>query len=53
MCTRQPRLCLDRDYLLYACGLLASVEPEAALALAKAHMQLINEERPHDQTSLG
>lgn len=31
---RQPRLLLDRDYMLYACGLLASVEPEAAYDLA-------------------
>jgi hypothetical protein len=30
---RAPRLMLDRHYLLYACGLLASVEPRAALEL--------------------
>lgn len=31
---RDPQLYLDRDYLLYAVGLLAAVEPRAALALA-------------------
>jgi len=30
-----PRLYIDRDYLLFAIGLLASVEPQAALALAR------------------
>jgi uncharacterized protein (TIGR01319 family) len=29
-----PQLYLDRDYLLFAVGLLAAVEPQAALALA-------------------
>ena len=29
---------LDGDYLLFACGLLAGVEPEAALTLGLAHM---------------
>ena len=33
-----PRLLLDREYLLYACGLLQSVEPHAALELALAHL---------------
>jgi uncharacterized protein (TIGR01319 family) len=32
---RAPQLYIDRDYLLYAIGLLASVEPQAALALAR------------------
>lgn len=31
---REPRLFLDRDYLLFAVGLLAGVEPQAALRLA-------------------
>ncbi len=31
---REPQLYLDRDYLLFAVGLLAAVEPQAALALA-------------------
>jgi uncharacterized protein (TIGR01319 family) len=33
-----PRLLLDREYLLYACGLLQSVEPHAALELALAYL---------------
>ncbi|MGH7661547.1 MAG: methylaspartate mutase accessory protein GlmL [Vulcanimicrobiaceae bacterium] len=32
---REPQLYLDRDYLLFAVGLLAAVEPQAALALAR------------------
>ncbi len=39
-----PRLMLDRDYLLYACGLLQSVEPQAALELALGHLEPLNEE---------
>ena len=39
-----PRLLLDRDYILYACGLLASVEPEAALTFALTHIRPIGEE---------
>jgi len=36
---RAPRFLLDRDYLLYACGLLASVAPETAYDLALATLQ--------------
>ncbi|HZQ59998.1 MAG TPA: methylaspartate mutase accessory protein GlmL [Casimicrobiaceae bacterium] len=45
---RAPRLLLDRDYLLYACGLLAAVAPEAALKLALANLQPMEDlvERP-------
>jgi uncharacterized protein (TIGR01319 family) len=32
---RAPRLYVDRDYMLFGVGLLASVEPQAALALAR------------------
>lgn len=35
---REPRLLVDRNYLLYACGLLAQVEPQAALGLALDHL---------------
>jgi len=35
---KNPRLMLDRDYLLYACGLLGTVEPAAALNLALSHL---------------
>ena len=43
---RQPRLLLDREYLLYACGLLGSVEPQAALALARAPLGPIEQRDP-------
>ena len=38
---KAPRLLLDREYLLYACGLLGTVEPQAALELALAHLKVI------------
>lgn len=38
---KKPRLLLDREYLLYACGLLGAVEPAAALELALAHLEPI------------
>jgi len=40
-----PRLLLDADYLLYACGLLQSVDPQAALELALAHLRPLDEEK--------
>ncbi len=43
---RAPRLLVDRDYLLYACGLLGAVEPEAALELALKHLKEAPNERP-------
>ena len=43
---RAPRLLVDRDYLLYACGLLGAVEPEAALELALKHLKEPPNERP-------
>ena len=45
---RSPRLLLDREYLLYACGLLQSVDPQAALALALDHLTDLDQETPHD-----
>ena len=39
---RAPRLLLDREYLLYACGLLGAVEPEAALELALKHLIVLS-----------
>jgi uncharacterized protein (TIGR01319 family) len=44
---RRPRLLLDRDYILYACGLLAAIQPEAALSLALKHIRPIGGEDPH------
>lgn len=41
---RAPKLMLDRDYLLYACGLLQSVEPQAALELALNHLVSLDDE---------
>jgi uncharacterized protein (TIGR01319 family) len=43
-----PRLLLDREYLLYACGLLQSVEPHAALELALTHLTDLDREVAHD-----
>ncbi len=39
---RAPQLWLDRHYLLYACGLLAEAEPEAAFELALNHLQRLD-----------
>jgi uncharacterized protein (TIGR01319 family) len=47
---RRPRLLLDREYLLYACGLLGSVEPQAALELALAHLEPLPNEGHHERT---
>ena len=47
---RRPRLLLDREYLLYACGLLGSVEPQAALDLALAHLDPLEHEAHHERT---
>ncbi|HEX2116122.1 MAG TPA: glutamate mutase L, partial [Alphaproteobacteria bacterium] len=40
-----PRMLLDIEYLLYAVGLLAEAEPEAALALGLNHMRECATER--------
>ena len=48
---RAPRLLVDSGYLLYACGLLGAVEPEAALELALKHLTPADEERrPNERT---
>lgn len=46
---KTPRLLLDRHYLLYACGLLTTVEPQAALELALANLQSLEEETTHER----
>ncbi len=46
-----PRLMLDHDYLLYACGLLQSVEPQAALELALEHLDAVDEELASERAS--
>jgi uncharacterized protein (TIGR01319 family) len=38
---KAPRLLVDRDYVLYACGLLATVAPEAALTLGLARLHAV------------
>ena len=42
---KKPRLLLDRHYLLYACGLLGAVEPQAALELALSHLEPLDQEK--------
>ena len=48
-----PRLLLDREYLLYACGLLQSVEPHAALELALEHLVALDQELVDERTGQG
>jgi uncharacterized protein (TIGR01319 family) len=36
---KNPRFYVDREYILYAAGLLAQLEPKAALALMKDYLQ--------------
>lgn len=47
---RAPRLLLDREYILYACGLLGQVEPRQALALGLAHLVPLAEEFGNERT---
>jgi len=47
---RAPRLLLDREYLLYACGLLQCVEPQAALEFALGHLVALEQETAHERT---
>ena len=47
---RAPRLLLDREYILYACGLLGQVAPRQALALGLAHLAPLNEEAGDERT---
>jgi uncharacterized protein (TIGR01319 family) len=48
-----PRLLLDREYLLYACGLLQSVQPQAALELALEHLVALDQELADERTGQG
>jgi hypothetical protein len=48
-----PRLLLDREYLLYACGLLQGVEPQAALELALEHLIELEQELVDERTGQG
>ena len=40
---RAPRLAIDADYLLYAAGLLAQVDPGAAFDCARNHLRIVDE----------
>jgi uncharacterized protein (TIGR01319 family) len=46
----RPQQMLDRDYLLYACGLLGAVAPEAAIEIALKHLVLLDPEAIHERT---
>jgi hypothetical protein len=39
---RAPRLAIDADYLLYAAGLLAQVDPGAAFDCARNHLRIVD-----------
>ncbi|MBC8337979.1 MAG: glutamate mutase L [Alphaproteobacteria bacterium] len=41
---KTPKLLLDSDYVLYACGLLAAVDVDAALTFGLAHMHPVDED---------
>lgn len=43
-----PKLLIDADYVLYAAGLLATVEPEAALRLVRRSLKSVSIEVDHD-----
>lgn len=46
---RAPSFLVDREYLLYSCGLLGQVEPEAALELAVKYLKDPVEEASHER----
>lgn len=48
---RAPRLMLDRDYSLYACGLLAQVEPVCAYRLAAGGLVSLDKETRHERSA--
>ena len=47
---RAPRLLVDRDYLLYAIGLIAQVDRDAAAALGHASLSPPSQEYRHGRT---
>ncbi len=49
---RAPRMLLDRQYLLYACGLLQSVAPQAALELALENLVPLDQEVARECTGI-
>ncbi len=47
----QPQLWLDDQYVLYAAGLLAQVDPVAAVALTKHHLTRLKETPKNDRST--
>ncbi len=41
---RQPRMLIDQQYILYACGLLSGVAPQAAFELGMKYLRPVNGE---------
>jgi uncharacterized protein (TIGR01319 family) len=48
---RRPKLYIDNDYVLYACGLLAQVAPDAALTLGLARLHAVKTEGTNGQST--
>ena len=49
---KQPKLLLDKHYLLFAVGLLGDVAPQAAVLLGKSQLTSIGEANAHEQSSI-
>jgi uncharacterized protein (TIGR01319 family) len=49
---RSPKLVRDANYILYAVGLLGTVAPEAAVRLAKAQLENIEEADDHGRNTI-
>ena len=48
---RRPKLLVDQDYALYACGLLAQVAPDAALTFGRARLHAVATEENNGQST--
>ena len=46
---RRSRLLLDRDYIVYAIGLISTIAPHVAITLARQHLQDISEETSNER----
>ncbi|TAK29320.1 MAG: MutL protein [Chloroflexota bacterium] len=38
LCPRQPAFCIDKEYILYAVGLLSEIAPDKAMRIARANI---------------
>jgi uncharacterized protein (TIGR01319 family) len=47
----RPTLYVDADYLLYAGGLLAAIDPDAAFEIARASLRPLQERKAHEPRS--